>query len=281
MIKYSILVPVHNQLEFLKKYFKFIQNQSYTNYEIVVVDDYSTDGSYEYLSNLNDPKIHLIRNSKNFGIGETRNILLSNACGEYVLFVDPDDYIEPDLLLNIDKENDNLDIIRFQNVIEPATENQKQLEYGKDPYRYSVEPTGVITGEEALLKWCLGEKQINTFPWTYAIKKELYNGTTFPSTNVLEDFAIIPYVLAKSKKVKAIDYLGYHYMKYDESLSANKNSIEFKKRKLDTFKRILLLAEHYILLTDISDAAKMTYIKDIHNRYRIRKEAIEREEASK
>jgi len=274
MIKYSILVPVYNKVEYLKKYFKYIQNQTYENYEVIVVDDCSSDGSYDYLKGLNDPRVHVYRNENNVGLGENRNILLNHAHGEYVIFVDPDDYIELDLLSKIDEENDSLDVIRFQNVIEPVTEHQKELEKNKDKYRYGCDPTEVITGEEALIRWCLGERKINTFPWTYAIKRKLYEDVVYPNTSILEDFAITPYLIAKSKRVKAIQFVGYHYMKYDDSLSNNDGNLENKKNKLALFKKIIELAEYYINKTDISGESKRVFINDIHNRYTIREQKI-------
>ena len=189
-IKYSILVPSYNQKEFLVKYFSKIVNQSFNEYEIVVVDDASTDGSYEYLKDTYK-NIKIIRNSDNCGIGYTRNRLINNANGKYILFIDPDDYIEKDLLLEIDKEIEDFDIIRFQNVIEPMTLNKVEQEKGKDKYRYGCEPVDNITGEEALLKWCLGERNINTFPWTYVIKKELYDGVLYPELDYLEEKVFI------------------------------------------------------------------------------------------
>lgn len=271
-IKYSILVPSYNQKEYLVKYFSKIVSQSFNEYEIVVIDDASTDGSYEYLKDTYK-NIKIIRNSDNCGIGYTRNRLINNANGKYILFVDPDDYIEKDLLLEIDKEIEDFDIIRFQNVIEPMTLNKVEQEKGKDKYRYGCEPVDNITGEEALLKWCLGERNINTFPWTYVIKKELYDGVFYPELDYLEDFAITPYLIAKSKKIKAISYVGYHYLLYDNSLS-NKNNISIKERKLQVLYNVVQLAINNINKTSISDEAKKTYIDDVINRYNIRKEKV-------
>lgn len=275
MVRYSILIPVYNKLECLKKYFKYIENQTFENYEIIVVDDGSNDGSFEYLSERlkHNDKMKLSRNPINRGIGSVRNALLSMASGEYILFVDPDDYIETLLLEELDKYyNLDLDIIRYQNVIEPVGEKQISLENGKNLYRYSCEATNVISGEEALLLWSFGERNINTFPWTYAIKRKIFDGVKYPEISLLEDFAITPYLIAKSNKIKAIDYIGYHYLKYDESLSTN--SADFALEKLKIFKQVVELAKYYISMTQISLQTKELYYNDLENRYNVREKKV-------
>lgn len=275
MVRYSILIPVYNKLECLKKYFKYIENQKFQNYEIIVVDDCSNDGSFEYLSERlkYNNKMKLSRNAINKGIGNVRNTLLSMASGEYILFVDPDDYIEISLLEELDKYyNLNLDIIRYQNVIEPVGKKQFLLENGKNLYRYSCEATNVISGERALLLWSFGERNINTFPWTYAIKRKIFDGVKYPEISLLEDFAITPYLIAKSNKIKAIEYIGYHYLKYDESLSTN--SADFALEKLKIFKQVVELAKYYISMTQVSLQTKELYYNDVENRYKIREKKI-------
>lgn len=275
MIKYTIMLPVYNKIECLKKYFSKVINQNFSDYEVIVVDDFSTDGSYEYLKQLEKScnRLTVYRNEKNMGIGYTRNKLISSAKGKYLLFVDPDDYIEEILLQELDKYyNLDLDIIRFQNVIEPVGANQILKEQGKDLHRYSCLPTNIISGEEALLLWSFGERNINTFPWTYAIKKDIFNGAKYPETTILEDLAITPYLIAKSNRVKAIDYVGYHYLKYDSSLSTNSN--DYAVYKLKVFKEIIKLAKLYISTTQISSKTKELYYRDLENRYNIRKEKV-------
>lgn len=272
MVKYTILVPVYNKIECLKKYFSRIINQKFDSYEIVVVDDFSTDGSYEYLRELEKHcnKLRVYRNESNLGIGYTRNMLLSKVNSQYVLFIDPDDYVEFSLLQEIDKYyNLNLDVIRFQNIIEPVGERQIANENGRNLRRYSCEPTGIISGEEALLLWCFGERYINTFPWTYVFKKELFDTVKFPLTRILEDFAVIPYLIAKSNRIMAIDYLGYHYLKYDTSLSNAKEKYTIERLRI--FKDIIELAKYYMSQTSISNETKELYFKDVDNRYNIRR----------
>lgn len=275
MMKYSLMIPVYNKVECLKKYLSTIINQNIIDYEVIIVDDFSTDGSYEYLKEIEKTcnKLKVYRNNKNMGIGYTRNKLISHSSGKYLIFVDPDDYVEENLLRELDRYYDlNLDVIRFQNVIEPVGATQILNEHGKNLYRYSCPPTGVINGEQALLEWFFGERKINTFPWTYAIKKEIYNGVKYPEVPFLEDLAIIPYLIAKSKKIKAIDFIGYHYLKYDSSLSTN--SDDYAIYKLKILKQIIELAKLYISTTDISEQTKKLYYEDLENRYNIRKEKI-------
>lgn len=269
------MLPVYNKLECLKKYLSTIINQNIIDYEVIIVDDFSTDGSYEYLKEIEKTcnKLKVYRNEKNMGIGYTRNKLISYSSGKYLIFVDPDDYIEENLLKELDKYYDlDLDVIRFQNIIEPVGANQILKEQGKNLYRYSCLPTDIITGEEALLQWFFGERKINTFPWTYAIKKDIFHGVKYPETTILEDLAITPYLIAKSNRIKAIDFVGYHYLKYDSSLSTNSN--DYAVYKLEVLKQIIEIAKKYISTTNISKQAKKLYYKDLENRYNIRKDKI-------
>lgn len=275
MMKYSLMLPVYNKIECLKKYLSTIINQNIIDYEVIIVDDFSTDGSYEYLKKIEKTcnKLKVYRNNKNMGIGYTRNKLVSYSNGKYLIFVDPDDFIEENLLKELDKYYDlDLDVIRFQNIIEPVGAIQILNEQSKNLHRYSCSPTDVITGETALLEWFFGERKINTFPWTYAIKKELFNGVKYPEVPVLEDLAITPYLIAKSNKIKAIDYVGYHYLKYDSSLSTNLD--DYAVYKLKILKQIIELAKLYISTTNISEQTKKMYYEDLENRYNIRKEKI-------
>lgn len=77
----------------------------------------------------------------------------------------------------------------------------------------------------------------------------MFNGVKYPETTVLEDLAITPYLIAKSNGIKAIDFVGYHYLKYDSSLSTNLNVIY----KLEILKQIIELAKLYISTTNISE----------------------------
>ena len=92
-IKVSILIPLYNQEELIKRCLDSIPERD--DLEIIVVDDYSTDNSFNVVKE-NYPKVKLFKNNKNLGVGLTRNNLLQKAAGEYIFFLDSDDYLYTD-----------------------------------------------------------------------------------------------------------------------------------------------------------------------------------------
>lgn len=115
--KYSIITPMYNSFSLMDRYFESFRNQTYKNFEIIIVDDCSTDGSYEkiveYCANNNN--ISIIKSEVNMGPGGARNIALSKARGEYVLFLDSDDYIVNNCLerINLALKNNAVDCLIF------------------------------------------------------------------------------------------------------------------------------------------------------------------------
>ena len=93
MPKYSIITPEYNSFNLMERYFDSLENQTFMDFEIVIVDDCSTDDSYEKLQEYarkSPLSITLKQSEKNFGPGNTRNIGLDNATGEWVTFIDID-----------------------------------------------------------------------------------------------------------------------------------------------------------------------------------------------
>ncbi len=118
-IKVSILIPVYKAEKYIAECLQSVLGQTYQHLDIVIVDDASPDGSMAIVDSLvkeaaNRFDIKIIHNNKNLGIAATRNILLDAATGDYILFVDSDDYIEADAverLVGVAKKT-NCDIVR-------------------------------------------------------------------------------------------------------------------------------------------------------------------------
>ena len=104
--KISIIVPIYNTEKYLGNCLNSIINQTYKNLEIILINDGSTDNSLSICNNYKnkDNRIKIV-NKTHTGVSDTRNIGIKNATGEYIGFVDSDDYIEQDLLKIFPKDN--------------------------------------------------------------------------------------------------------------------------------------------------------------------------------
>lgn len=99
--KISIIIPVYNVEKFLLYCIRSVLRQSYNNLEIICVDDASQDSSLEILTRIakEEKRIKIIRNRRNIGLAATRNVGLRAADGDYVLFLDSDDYLASDSII--------------------------------------------------------------------------------------------------------------------------------------------------------------------------------------
>ncbi|RRQ47181.1 glycosyltransferase family 2 protein [Chryseobacterium sp. SC28] len=99
-MRFSLLIAHYNNYDFFLDCYQSILNQTYDNFEVVIVDDCSTDGSFEKVSDLvkNDSRFRVFRNEKNEGVGFTKGKLIELAKGEICGFVDPDDVLTPDAI---------------------------------------------------------------------------------------------------------------------------------------------------------------------------------------
>ena len=98
MAKVSVIIPVYNVEKYLRKCLDSVVNQTLADIEVICVDDCSTDESLKILKEYSnkDSRIKIIEQEQNQGQGEARNLALSQACGEYIMFLDPDDWLELD-----------------------------------------------------------------------------------------------------------------------------------------------------------------------------------------
>lgn len=226
MPKFSIIVPVYNVEDYIEKCLESIKNQTYKDYEVIIVNDGSKDKSIEKAKKYP----YKIINQKNMGLSAARNTGVKQSTGEYIIFLDSDDYIEKDLLKEINKSlKNNPDMVRFQ--IREVYEDGKKIDYKEEKFTNKK-------GEEAfelITKYHFVENA-----WCYAIKKEywLNNNFQFKKGTVHEDYGIIPLVIIKSKTVNSIPYIGYNYVQRNGSIM-NSSNYEKTKKKVNDF------YEHY------------------------------------
>lgn len=109
----SILMPAYNAELYLEDCINSILNQSYSDFELLICDDCSTDNTWKIMLGIRDPRIKLFQNKENLGYLRTSNFLVSHATGQYISFQDADDLAAPDRFIKLIKHlvDNNLDLV--------------------------------------------------------------------------------------------------------------------------------------------------------------------------
>lgn len=232
--KFSIIVPVYNTSKVLQRCFDSIFNQTYNNYEVIVVNDGSTDDSLNVIKKYKD-KIVLI-NQKNEGLSMARNNGVKKATGDYILFVDSDDSINKDLLKELNNNITDEDLIRYQikNI-----NNNKEIPYKEVGFKE-------LNGIEAFKK--IAKYHYVETATCYAYKKSYYieNKFSFIKGAYHEDFGLIPEVIIKANVVTSLEYIGYNYYYNEGSITDYTSYDKEIKKAYDVLK-------HYERLIDKSE----------------------------
>lgn len=239
MVKFSIIVPVYNTEEYLERCIESILKQTFEDFEIILVNDGSTDNSKKIITDYQKqyPEKIKVVNKKNGGLSSARNKGVSKAKGEYILFVDSDDYIEKGLLKTLNtKTKDCPDLIRFQ--IKEIRDNKICM--------HRELPFETVKGDKAFKK-IIKYHYVET-AWCYTYRREFYkkNKFSFSEGKYHEDFGLIPYVIMCASKVKSIGYVGYNYVIRSGSIMTEVN-YEKNKKKAEDF------LYHYKNLVDKMD----------------------------
>ena len=220
----SFIIPCYNSANTIKRAIDSILNQNTDlEYEIIVVDDGSTDNTDEVIKCYeNDERIKYYKKD-NSGVADTRNYGVKMATGEYIIFVDSDDYISESLLKDIEPYLLNeIELIKWS----PVFVDEKQNEILK-PESIAFEKTKGEQGFNNLF----GIDNLLDCLWNYAIKKELM--IEFPSGTYHEDFAIMPLIILNAKSFVSINKREYYYVQSENSIMREKNSEKTRKKLQD------------------------------------------------
>lgn len=224
-MKISVIVPIYNSGKLLSKCIDSIINQTYKNLEIILVNDGSNDDitlsiCIEYKKK--DDRITLINNS-NHGVSYSRNCGIEIATGDYITFVDADDYLELDCFEKILKYiKKDYDFIRY---------NLKHINGKKYDNLYSLENKDIMINEsskkELLTHFLTNEENIPCFVWLLLVKKDIVKKIKFnEKLIIMEDTDYYLKLLNISKKCIFLDLRMYNYYINPKSAMHNQDYYE-------------------------------------------------------
>lgn len=247
----SIIIPVYNVEKYLKKCVNSIINQTYTDFELILVDDGSTDNSGKICDEYSkkDSRVIVIH-QRNQGTAVARNTGLDLVHGEYIIFIDADDYIESDclrILTNSIKDTDCECCICGYQVIDESY-NLKEKVFFENSF--------TISGVEAIKERYISEDiRINIInPWGKIFKREVWEDLRFTSGLYYEDLDIMPYLYLNIDKVKFIYNIGYNYMIRENSSSHGSGKDD--KRIIDS---VLIREKHIKLFESVNENKLVNY----------------------
>lgn len=232
--KVSVIVPIYNVEKYLIRCIESIINQTYENMEIILVDDGSRDRcAYicdEYLKK--DKRVKVIH-KKNGGLSDARNAGLEIATGEYIGFVDSDDYISIDMYEKLMSLIELYDADIASCAVKKIYENESNFQKYK-----KCGDIKVYTNEEAL-KSLIQEQSIKQTVWNKVYKKSVIKDIKFEVGKIHEDEYWTYQILGNAKKIAHTEYQMYYYLQREGSIMSEQysekrlNSIYSRQKRLE------------------------------------------------
>lgn len=225
MSKVSIIMPVYNAEKFLNEAIESVLNQTYTDFELLLINDKSTDNSKEICREYSekDSRIVLLENnSENHGPGPARNIGLDYATGEYIYFMDADDWIDINLLLyavNRMRET-NADIVQFGVMYEQNDEINSE--------QYCWRGKNFLTKDEIKKDFFNFWKENRNSLWIHLFRRDVVKTIKFENIISGEDISYTLDAFSKAERIAYIENVLYHYRYVEGSTSHrwNEDTIE-------------------------------------------------------
>ncbi|MBQ3409064.1 MAG: glycosyltransferase [Clostridia bacterium] len=229
----SVIIPVYNAEKQIEKCLKSVIEQTYDKIEIIVINDGSTDNSLNVIKECskNDKRIRLI-NIQNKGVSAARNLGINEAKGEYICFIDADDYVDTNLIENLQMYfEQDYDLIKYKAVSVDKSGNV--LEY------FNGETFRLLNGQEAFNAMFANDVMLQV-PWLYLYKKQflIKNNFSYPEGKVHEDFARTILIILKAEKICSTDVCGYYYVQTDKSITRGNDDERIYQKSMD-------IIEHY------------------------------------
>lgn len=259
MIKVSVIVPVYGVAPYIEKCVRSLLAQTLDEMEFVFVDDHGPDDSIELVRRAiaghpRESQCRFLDPGKNLGAGMARNFAVPQAEGEYVAFVDGDDWVEPEMYSDLYREamaNGGVDIC-YSQIVKDYTD-------GKSVVLKSPSVTSGPFTHESRAFFLVNYVSFFT---TFIYKKEhlLKDGVRFLGTKWAEDSYFVSCSLLTAKSVASVDKPLYHYQVRQGSASTTKDSIKYQLR-IKVFDQWIQYAKEHLAYEEFKEEIDFIYIK--------------------
>lgn len=251
----SVIIPVYNVEMWLKRCIESVINQTYTNIEIILVDDGSTDKSGlicdSYKSK--DQRIKVIHKT-NGGLSDARNAGIAIALGEYIGFVDSDDWIEPEMYEQL------YNAAISHNALVACCGMNRVYENGRRYLRFCFKEIQLWDQRQAIIQF-LSIRGISSAAWDKLYHRSLFHNRKYPVGKLYEDTPVTFDILLNVEKVVHIGMPYYNYFQRKTGI----NGGCFNKSKMDLFECIKSIRTNIISkfpdLCDYAEAFYFSYVE--------------------
>lgn len=236
----SIVVPAHNAESTLKRCIESLINQSYKKIEIIIVDDGSTDATREICDRLSESLQECrVVHQKNRGLSGARNTGLDNVKGEYVYFIDSDDYLAPDTIAQLVRSLEN-------NRADMAVGGLTWVDSGGETVAVDCAENAVVS-ETEYWRAALGltetkGKSVYIVSTGKLYKSCLFSSERFDEGKIHEDEYIIHRIVRQCNRVVLVSSAGYFYVKSTGTITSTVNT----NALLDASEAILLRTDYFL-----------------------------------
>lgn len=281
----SIVTSAYNASSTISKAIESLQSQSFKDWEMIIVNDCSTDNTSEIVQSYvsKDARIRLIQHDINKGAGLARRTGISNIKGEWMTFLDSDDYLKSDCLETLHYYATNYDV----DMISPgyiAIEPNGNIIKERKPNKCVIQVDGA--------KFKPNEEDTKRFMNPMLIKSSIWDKVKYSSRRFIEDTPTLVQVLYWARNIMLIDYAGYYYVQNPTSLihtaslskhciytalCAKDNMMFFINNDLRYASPVGFLNRYYDVLEVITDEDRQIYhtelkeLEDTYNRIKIEK----------
>lgn len=215
--KISFIIPVYNAEKYVSRAIESVLNQTYKNIELIIINDGSKDSSLSICKSYQaaDNRIIII-DKENQGVSSARNDGIKKASGDYIMFLDADDYVEKNII------EDSIKIIELNNVDMVRYNYYRQTRRIKIKNKFNISLNTIIPADSEIIKESIFLTDIFCPCWGTLYNANIVKKLSFNSNlRVGEDFLFVSEYIKKSNSIYISDKCMYHYMVYQGSVTHN------------------------------------------------------------